>query len=150
VVAVAVRVLEGVEGLQAAVGRHLGHSGWLAIHQERVDRFARATGVHGPERVGPAPDGAGTVPHYLTLSLVNRFLPEVVEVRGFAMGVNYGAEGVRFPAPVPVGARLRGGVELAAVTEVRGGVQATWLVTVELDGGAEPACVVSSLARYLA
>ena len=147
----AVRVLEGVEGLRSAVGRHLGHSDWLAIHQERIDRFARAIGVHGPARVAPAPDTPGAIaPNYLTLSLVNRFLPEVVEVRGFAMGVNYGAEGVRFPAPVPVGGRLRGGVELAAVAEVRGGVQATWLVTVELDGSAEPACVVSSLARYLA
>ena len=138
----AVRVLDGVDGLRGAEGTHLGHSAWLVVDRERVDRFARATGA------APAPAGA-TAPPFLALSLVNSFLPEVVEVRGFAMGVNYGADGVRFPAPVPVGARLRGGVELAAVAEVRGGVQATWVVTVEVDGAAEPACVVSSLARYL-
>jgi acyl dehydratase len=137
-----VRVLEGAEDLRAAVGQHLGHSAWLAVDGEDVGRFVAATGD------GVAPPGV--VPEFLVLSLVNRFLPEVVDVRGFAMGVNYGADGARFPAPVPVGARLRGGVELAAVDDVRGGVPATWRVTVERDGADEPACVVSALARYLA
>jgi acyl dehydratase len=154
VVAVAVTVCEGVEGLRKLVGTHLGHSAWLEVDQARIDAFAGATDDHqwihvDPERAADGPFGATIAHGYLTLSLVNRFLPEVVLVRGFAMGVNYGADRVRFPAPVPVGSRLRGGVELAALDDVAGGVQATWLVTVEVEGGAKPACVVSSLARYL-
>jgi acyl dehydratase len=140
-------VFDGADDLRAAVGRHLGHSGWLTVDRARVDRFTGATG--GTSASGDGASGDGLAPGFLVLSLVNSFLPEVVDVRGFAMGVNYGADGVRFPAPVPIGARLRGGVELAAVDDVRGGVQATWVVTVERDGSPEPACVVSSLARYL-
>jgi acyl dehydratase len=147
-------VIDGVEGLQGAVGRHLGHSSWMEVSQERIDLFAEATGDHQWIHVDPARAGAGpfgtTIAHgYLTLSLVNYFLPEVVEVKGMAIGVNYGLDRVRFPAPVPVGARLRGGVEVLAVDDVAGGVQAAMRVTVEIEGGDRPACVADVLSRYL-
>ena len=150
----AVTVFDGVGELASAVGRHLGYSDWLQVDQDRIDLFADATGDHqwihvDPERAKEGPFGATIAHGYLTLSLVNRFLPQVVEVRGISMGVNYGADKVRFPAPVPVGSRLRGGVELVAVEEVPGGVQATLRVTVEIEGRSKPACVVDALARYL-
>jgi acyl dehydratase len=141
--------------LAAAVGTHLGYSDWLEITQERVNRFADATGDHqwihvDPARAQSGPFG-GTIAHgYLTLSLVNLFLPQIVEVRGISMGVNYGADKLRFPAPVRVGARVRGGGELLKVEEVKGGaVQATVRVTVEIEGGDRPGCVVETISRYL-
>ena len=79
---------------------------------------------------------------------MNRFLPQIVEVRGISMGVNYGANRLRFPAPVPVGARIRGGAELVEAEDVKGGVQATLRVTVEIEGSQRPACVVDTISRY--
>ena len=141
--------------LAAAVGRHLGYSDWLEITQDRVNRFADATGDHqwihvDPERAKSGPFG-GTIAHgYLTMSLVNLFLPQIMEVRGISMGVNYGADKLRFPAPVKVGARVRGGGELLKVEEVKGGaVQATVRVTVEVEGGDRPGCVVETISRYV-
>ena len=105
-------VFDGLDEVRAAVGRDLGNSDWLEITQERVNQFAEATGDHqwihvDPERAAAGPFG-GTIAHgYLTLSLSNAFLPEIVEVRGVPMGVNYGTGKVRFPAPVPVGSRMR-------------------------------------------
>jgi acyl dehydratase len=141
--------------LAQAVGTHLGYSDWLEITQERVDRFADATGDHqwihiDPERAAKGPFG-GTIAHgYLTMSLVNLFLPQIVLVRGISMGVNYGADKLRFPAPVRVGKRVRGGGELLKVEEVKGGaVQATIRVTVEIEGGDRPACVVETISRFV-
>jgi acyl dehydratase len=147
-------VFESPGELAAAVGRPLGTSEWLPITQERVNLFADATGDHqwihvDPERAKSGPFG-GTIAHgYLTLSLVNHFLPQIVEVRGIAMGVNYGADRVRFPAPVPVGVRVRASGELVKVEATKdGGVQATIRVTVEIEGGKRPACVVDTISRY--
>ena len=139
--------------LKTAVGQHLGYSDWLEITQERINQFADATGDHqwihvDPERAKSGPFGACIAHGYLTLSLVNMFLPHIVEVRGIRMGVNYGADKVRFPAPVRVGARIRGGGELIKVDDVKGGVQATIRVTVEIDGSDRPACVVDTISRY--
>jgi acyl dehydratase len=141
--------------LAAAVGQHLGYSDWLEITQDRVDRFADATGDHqwshvDPERAKHGPFG-GTIAHgYLTLSLVNLFLPQIIEVRGISMGVNYGADRLRFPAVVRVGARVRGGGELLVVEEVKGGaVQATVRVTVEIEGSDRPGCVVETISRFV-
>ena len=147
-------VIEGVEGLREAVGRHLGHSDWMQVTQERIDLFADATGDHQWIHVDPARAAGGpfgtTIAHgYLTLSLVNFFLPQVVEVKGMAMGINYGLDRVRFPAPVPVGSRLRGGVEMLTLDDVAGGVQAAMRVTVEIEGGGRPACVADVLSRYV-
>jgi len=140
--------------LAGAVGSHLGYSDWLAIDQARIDRFADATGDHqwihvDPERARSGPFGTTIAHGYLTLALVNLFLPQIVEVRGIKMGVNYGADRLRFPAPVPVGARVRGGGEVLKVEAVGGGaVQATIRVTVEIEGGTRPACVVDTISRY--
>src|SRR5215510_12010899 len=138
--------------LLGAVGKPLGASDWLEIRQERIDGFADATGDHqwihvDPERAKSGPFG-GTIAHgYLTMSLVNLFLPQIMEVRGISMGVNYGADKLRFPAPVKVGARVRGGGELLKVEDVKGGaVQATVRVTVEVEGGDRPGCVVETIS----
>ena len=93
-------------------------------------------------------DGACIAHGYLTLSLVNLFLPQIVEVRGIRMGVNYGVEKVRFPAPVRVGARIRGGGQLINVEEVKGGVQATIRVTIDIEGSDRPGCVVDTISRF--
>ena len=141
--------------LLAAVGKSLGASGWLEITQARIQQFADATGdqqwIHvDPERAKQGPFGKTIAHGYLTLSLVNCFLPEIVEVRGIAMGVNYGCDRVRFPAPVPVGSRIRGVGELVAAEEVKGGaVQATVRVTVEIEGSERPACVADTISRFV-
>jgi len=147
-------VFEGVEQVKDAVGRDLGTSEWIEITQDRIDLFAGATGDHqwihvDPQRAATGPFG-GTIAHgYLTLSLSNAFMPEIVEVRGVSMGVNYGTGKVRFPAPVPVGSRIRGSATLTAVEEVAGGIQTTIVMTVEIEGGSKPACVVESISRFL-
>jgi acyl dehydratase len=140
--------------LASAVGKRLGHSAWLEMTQDRIDKFADATGDHqwihvDPERAKTGPFGACIAHGYLTLSLVSHFLPEIVEVRGIRMGVNYGADKLRFPAPVRVGARIRGSGELLKVEETKdGGVQATVRVMVEIEGSDRPACVVDTISRY--
>jgi acyl dehydratase len=149
-------VFESLDEVRAAVGRHLGWSDWLTIDQDRVDRFAEATGDHqwihvDPERAARESPFGGPIAHgYLTLALSNLFLPEIVEVRGVSAGVNYGTGRVRFPSPVPVGSRVRAGAELTAVDEVPGGVQTTMTITVEVEGAGKPACVIESLSRWLA
>jgi acyl dehydratase len=153
----AATALDGADGVRAAVGRHLGYSGWLTVDQARIDRFAEATGDHpwihvDVERATAGPFGAPIAHGYLTLALSNLFLPEIVEVRGFAMGVNYGVDHVRFPAPVRVGNRLRGGAELLEVVELGndppGALETRMLVTIDIDGEAKPACVVEALSRW--
>ena len=141
--------------LLGAVGKPLGASNWLEIRQERIDGFADATGDHqwihvDPERAKRGPFGKTIAHGYLTLSLVNCFLPQIVEVRGISMGVNYGCDKVRFPVPVPVGSRVRGVGQLVAAEEVKGGaVQATVRVTVEIEGSDRPACVVDTISRFV-
>jgi acyl dehydratase len=146
-------VVEGAEGLEALVGRHVGASDWLEITQARVDGFAEATGDHqwihvDPERAEAGPFGGPIAHGYLTLSLVSHLLPLVWRVEGFAMGVNYGLERLRFPAPVPVGSKVRLAVDLAEVAPVAGGVQVGVDLTMEVDGGAKPALVARGLFRY--
>jgi acyl dehydratase len=153
--AMAQTVLNGIDEIRGAVGRHLGYSDWLEITQDRIDRFADATGddqwIHvDPVRAADGPFGATIAHGYLTLALTNLFLPEILDVQGVSMGVNYGANKLRFPSPVRVGAKVRGGAELVAVDEVAGGVQTTVVITVEIEGEPKPACVVESLSRYLA
>jgi acyl dehydratase len=139
--------------LENAVGQQLGHSEWLEITQDRIDTFADATGDHqwihvDPERAKEGPFGACIAHGYLTQSLVNYFLPQIVEVHGISMGVNYGADKLRFPAPVPVGSRIRGSAELIKAEKVKGGVQATVRVTVEIEGSERPGCVIDTISRY--
>jgi acyl dehydratase len=137
------------------VGKQLGASDWIEIDQERIDLFADATGDHqwihvDPDRAAQGPFGSTIAHGYLTLSLVNLFLPQIVEVHGISMGVNYGSNKLRFPAPVPVGSRIRGSAELVEAEEVKGGaVQAVIRVTVEVEGSERPACVVDTISRYV-
>lgn len=147
------RVVVGAEGLQALAGEHVGYSPWLEVTQDQVDRFAGATGdrqwIHvDPDRAAKGPFGQTIAHGFLTLALIPWVLPQVLDVRGFSMGVNYGLDRVRFPAPVPVGARIRGGVVVDEVAEVAGGgVQTTLSITFEVDGGTKPACVARFLER---
>lgn len=147
-------VLDGVEAVTNAVGSHLGYSDWLEITQERVNRFADATGDHqwihvDPDKANYGPFGTTIAHGYLTLSLSNLFLPQIVEVRGFGLGVNYGVNKVRFPSPVPVGSKIRAGVELLEAEPVTGGVQTVMRITIEVEGGSKPACIIDSVSRYL-
>ena len=141
--------------LKESVGKQLGVSEWLEIDQARIDTFADATGDHQWIHVDPdrAKDGAfgSTIAHgYLTLSLVNKFLPEIIDVRGISMGVNYGSDRLRFPAPVPVGSRIRGSAELIKVEDAKGNaVQSTVRVTVEIEGSDRPACIIDTISRYV-
>ncbi|MFN8034327.1 MAG: MaoC family dehydratase [Acidimicrobiia bacterium] len=140
--------------LLGAVGQTLGTSDWTTITQEQVDGFADATGDHqwihvDVERAKAGPFGGPIAHGYLTMSLASMFLPRIVDVQGISMGLNYGVDKVRFPAPVPVGSRVRGTGELVSATEVPGGVQAVIRVTIELEGSAKPAAVVDAVSRYL-
>ena len=129
-------ILDGLEAVQAAAGTHLGYSDWLEVGPERVAGFAAATGD---------PDAT-----FLAVSLSNFFLPQIVEVQGVSMGVNYGANQVRLAPQLSLaGRRVRAGAELTEVTPIAGGVQTTMVITVELDGGDEPACVIESLSRWM-
>ena len=148
--------LDGVDGVLAAVGQHLGTSEWLEITQERVDRFAAATDDHqwihvDVERARQESPFGGPVAHgYLTLSLVSSMVGRIIETTGFRMGVNYGAEKIRFPAPVPVGARIRAAAVLEEATPVEGGIQLRLGVTMEIEGGTKPALAAQILfRRYL-
>jgi acyl dehydratase len=149
-------VFESLDEVRSGVGTVLGTSDWFEVTQERVDRFAEATGDHqwihvDVERARRESPFGGPVAHgYLTLALTNLVLPQVVEVRGVSLGVNYGTGRVRFPAPVPVPGRVRGTAELVACDDVSGGLQTTIVVTMEVEGGTKPACVVESLSRWLA
>ena len=147
-------VFESLEELPGAVGTHLGYSDWLTIDQERIDLFAEATGDHqwihvDSERAVLGPFGSTIAHGYLTLSLTSMFLPALIEVRGISMGINYGTDKVRFPAPVPVGSRGRAGAELVDVAEVVGGFQTVIRITMEMEGSERPACVVESVSRFL-
>jgi len=139
--------------LLEATGRHLGYSEWLQVDQRRIDLFAEATGDHqwihvDPERAAAGPFGKTIAHGYLTLSLANLFLPQIMRVENTSMGVNYGCERVRFPAPVPVGSRLRGGGEVLSAEEVKGGVQVVVRLTIEIEGSDRPACVIDTISRF--
>jgi acyl dehydratase len=146
-------IIEGIDGLRAKVGEHLGYSDWVEITQDQVNRFADATSDHqwihvDVERANAGPFGGPIAHGYLTLALGPGLLPTIIEVRGISMGVNYGANKIRFPAPVPVGSKLRLGAKLLAVEDVSGGVQGTMELTFEVDGAAKPSCVAEVLYRY--
>ena len=146
----------GLDELTALAGAGLGHTGWVEVTQPRVDLFADATGDHqwihvDPARAAAGPFG-GTIAHgYLTLSMVIPLFDELLEVTGISMAINYGLNKVRFPAPVPVGAKIRLAARLAGVAPAGdNAVQVTADFTVELDGSAKPACVAQAIYRYYA
>jgi len=147
---------ESLDDLRAAAGTHLGWTDWIEITQDRVNLFADATGDHqwihvDPERATAESPFGGPIAHgYLTLALSNLFLPQLITVPAASAGVNYGTGRVRFPSPVPVGSRIRGGAEITAVEDIAGGLQTTITISIEVEGSDKPACVIESLSRWLA
>lgn len=145
--------VNGIDELKALQGQHLGHSDYVEITQEQVNQFAEATGDHqwihtDPERAKAGPFGGPIAHGYLTLSLAPALLPQILQVGGISMGVNYGCGKVRFPSPVPVGSKVRAGAELVSVEDVAGGAQVTMSVTFEVEGAPKPSCVAEVIYRY--
>jgi acyl dehydratase len=139
--------------LNTLAGKDLGSTDWMLIEQSRVDGFADATDDHqwihvDPARAAEGPFGSTIAHGYLTLALVNKFLPDLITVTESSMGVNYGCEKVRFPSPVNVGSRIRGAGEVVSVEEVKGGLQIVVRVSVEIEGADRPACVVDTISRF--
>lgn len=149
----AARVFPSPRDLLGSAGTQLGPTDWLAIDQQRIDRFAEATDDRQWIHVDPARAAAGpfgtTIAHgYLTLSLANKFLPELLDVRGFSHGVNVGTDRIRFLVPVPVGSRIRGRGEIVGAEEIKGAIQSVVRITIELEGSEKPACIVDTISRY--
>ncbi|MEV0156040.1 MaoC family dehydratase [Micromonospora sp. NPDC050686] len=145
------RTFNGIDELERAVGSHLGHSDWHTITQEQIDLFAEATGDHqwihtDAERAARGPFGSTIAHGYLTLSLVPKLIWQIYTVEGLSMGVNYGANKVRFPSPVPVESRIRAGAELVGLDRGPNGARATVRVTIEREGGDKPVCVADVLS----
>ncbi|MBX7549920.1 MaoC family dehydratase [Streptomyces sp. tea 10] len=147
------RTFTSPDELRAAVGEQLGYTDWMEVDQKRIDLFADATGDHqwihvDPEKAAKGPFKTTIAHGYLTLSLLPLFGPQLIRVEGVTMGVNYGTNKVRFPAPVPVGSRVRATAKITGVEDVTGGVQVTVAFTVEREGGDKPVCVAESVSRY--
>jgi acyl dehydratase len=145
---------KSVDELKAAIGRTLGPSDWLLIEQDRVNTFADATGDHqwihvDVEKAKSGPFGAPIAHGYLTLSLINHFLPELLVVPNAKMGINYGCNKVRFPAPVTVGSKIRASGEIVEVTDITDGGQVVVRVSIEVEGGGKPACVADCVSRFV-
>jgi acyl dehydratase len=148
------RTINGVDELKALVGQNVGSSDWMEITQDRVNLFAEATGDHqwihvDPEKAKDGPFGTTIAHGYLTMSLGPVLLPQVATVTGFSMALNYGLNKLRFPAPVPVGSKVRLSADLLDVEDVAGGVQVTYRLTFEVDGQDKPACVAEAVYRWL-
>lgn len=146
------RKFASLEELAACLGQDVGTSEWITITQQHIDEFAEATGdrqwIHvDPVRAAAGPFGSTIAHGFLTLSLLPQMADTAIELGGVRMGVNYGLNKVRFPAPVPVGSRLRGHFKLVSFEPIEGGAQITMEVTMEREGSAKPVCVAESLSR---
>lgn len=146
-------IVEKPQDLLGMVGTKIGPSDWVRVEQDRVDQFADCTGDHqwihvDVERAKAGPFG-GTIAHgYLTMSMINLFLPGLMEVRGFAHAVNVGLDRLRFLAPVVVGSRVRAACEIVSVEEIKGAIQAIVRITIEIEGSEKPALVADTISRY--
>jgi acyl dehydratase len=141
-----------LKSLQQRVGEELAVGEWLTVDQPMIDKFAEATGDHqwihiDPARAAQGPFGTTIAHGFLTLSLLPKLAESAIKVDDVRMGVNYGLNRVRFPAPVPVGSRLRARMKLLAYEPIDGGAQLTMQVTMERDGGDKPVCVAETLSR---
>jgi acyl dehydratase len=148
------RTFASADELRAAVGEHLGYSDWHVVDQERVNLFADATGDHqwihvDPERAKAGPFGTTIAHGYLTLSLIPMLMGEVVSYSGVKMGVNYGCNKVRFPAPVPVGGSLQATAEIVAVDPGKGSARVTVRVAVRCDRAERPVCVADVVILFV-
>ena len=147
-------IIDGIAGLKDKVGEHLGYSDYVEVTQEQVNLFADATGDHqwihvDPERAKKESPFGGPIAHgYLTLSLGPMLAPQIMRVDGITMAVNSGCEKVRFPAPVPVGSKVRLGAELTGADDITGGAQVTMRFTFEVEGASKPSCVADIIFRY--
>lgn len=147
-------IFNNPSALLTAEGRDLGHTNWLEIDQTRITTFGENTGdmqwIHvDPERAKDGPFG-GTIAHgYLTLALVNAFMPDLITVNGVSSGLNIGLDKVRFLAPVKVGSRIRAHGIVSKVETKGTGVQVTVDVTIEIEGHDKPACIASTISRYI-
>lgn len=136
------------------VGADLGETDWLEISQDRINTFAEATGDHqwihvDVEKAKDGPFGAPIAHGYLTASLANLFLPQLLEVQNASMGVNYGCDKIRFPSPVPVGSKIRGTGAVTSVDETKdGGFQAKVTITIQIEGNDRPACIIETISRF--
>ncbi len=146
-------VFDSPQALLGKAGTQLGPTEYVVVDQARIDQFADATGDHqwihvDPERAKQSEFGCTIAHGYLTLALTNLFLPQMLQVENFRMGINYGAERVRFPAPVKVNSRVRGRGEIVEVEEARGGIRSVVRIVVEIEGEDRPACSVDSITLY--
>ena len=147
------REIASLEELKKLVGQEVAVSDWVEITQERVNLFAEATGDHqwihlDVERSRKESPYGGTVAHgFLTLSLLPLLMGSSVKMLDVKMSVNYGLNKVRFPAPVPVGSRIRGRITLLSVEDIPDGAQMIWNVTMEREGGEKPVCVAEPISR---
>ena len=147
------KTIEGVAGFKGLAGQPLGESGWHAVTQEMIDRFADATGDHqwihvDRDRAKAGPFGTTIAHGFLTLSLIPMLAGEVMKIDGIRMAINYGLNRVRFPAPVKAGERVRAAVKNQTVEDVEGGIQVVNQVTIEVEGGRKPACVAETVSRF--
>jgi acyl dehydratase len=149
------RSIDKLTDLQALVGQEIGTSDWVVVDQKRIDAFADATGDHqwihvDPVRAAAGPFGSTVAHGFLTLSLLPVMFASGFEVHDTHMGLNYGLNRVRFPAPVPVDSRLRAHFKLLSYETIDGGAQLTVEVTMEREGSAKPVCVAESVTRRYA
>jgi acyl dehydratase len=152
---VTVKVFQNIEEFAGAAGADLGTSDWVEIDQDRIDRFAGATGDHqwihvDPQAAAEGPFGRTIAHGFLTLSLLPVLWKQVYSVEGVTMAVNYGLGKVRFVSPVPSGSKIRASVKIMDVARLAGAVQGTLSTTIEVDGSDKPAAVVESVVRYIA
>ena len=146
--------IESVAKLRDYVGRDVAVSDWIEVSQERINQFAEATDdrqwIHvDAERAARESPFKETIAHgFLTLSLLSELGKRAMSVGGVRMGINYGLDRVRFVSPVPAGSRIRGRFTLSALADISGGMQVTWKVTVEREGGDKPSCMAEWLVRY--
>lgn len=148
------RRFQGLADVEAAIGQPLGHSPWHEVTQAEITMFADATHDHywihtDPQRAAEGPFGSTIAHGFLTLSHVPVFIQEVYVIDGLQLMLNYGLNRVRFPAPTPVGSRIRGAVEIAAVERGAKGAQVVSLVTVEMEGSDRPVCVAEMVVMCI-
>ncbi|MFC5819522.1 MaoC family dehydratase [Nonomuraea harbinensis] len=147
--------VSGLDEIRTLAGTDLGVTDWMEITQDRVNTFADATDDHqwihvDPVRAAEGPFKTAIAHGYLTMSLVIPLFGRLLQIEGIGMAINYGLNKARFPAPVPVGARIRLAGKVVEVEEVRGGLQLTVDFAVEVENAAKPACVAQAVYRYLA
>jgi acyl dehydratase len=149
------RTVNGLDEIKALAGQHLGYSEWREVTQDRVNTFADATDDHqwihtDPDRAKTGPFGGAIAHGHLTLSLLIPLWGEILQIEGITMAVNYGLNKVRFPAPVPVGSKIRLGAALAELKDVKGGVEATVDCVVEVEDAPKPSLIAQAVYRYYA